>query len=53
MVKTSMNEAEKEKVAYLIQYLHALRQASDSGVTVHREIKWVIAQIDELLGKQN
>jgi hypothetical protein len=48
-----MNDAEKDKVAYLIQYLHALRQASDSGVTVHREIKSVIKQIGELLGKQD
>ncbi|QIZ08488.1 hypothetical protein HFZ78_18715 [Priestia megaterium] len=46
-----MNDAEKEKIEYLLQYLHALRQASDAGVIVHREVKHVIAQIDELLKK--
>jgi hypothetical protein len=48
-----MSDAEKEKIEYLIQYLHALKDANDSGVTVHREIRKAIGMIDEILNKEN
>lgn len=50
---TRMNDAEKEKIDYLIQYLYALKQASDAGVTVHREVRKAIEMIDEILNKYN
>ncbi|MFB3160441.1 hypothetical protein ABLO26_03600 [Neobacillus sp. 179-J 1A1 HS] len=48
-----MTEAEKEKIDYLIQFLYALKQASEAGVTVHREVRKAIEMIDEILDKKN
>lgn len=52
-VMKRMTEAEKEKIDYLIQFLYALKQASEAGVTVHREVRKAIEMIDEILDKKN
>ena len=40
---------DKEKISALIDYLHALKSASDSGVKVHTEIRATIKELERLL----